>query len=43
MKRVATHITEQQHAALKELSAKTGLAVADLVRRAIDEYLSRSK
>lgn len=37
MKRVNYHITEQQHEALKEISDDTGLSVAELIRRAIDE------
>jgi predicted DNA-binding protein len=41
MKRVNYHLTEQQIAKLKKLSEKTGLKVADLIRRAIDEYLEK--
>lgn len=36
MKRVSMFFTEQQIAALKRLQKKTGLAIAELVRRAID-------
>jgi hypothetical protein len=41
MKRIAMYITEQQHKLLKELSERTGLTMAELVRRAIDEFLAR--
>jgi metal-responsive CopG/Arc/MetJ family transcriptional regulator len=41
MKRISLHLTEKQLAALKRLSAETGLKVADLIRRAIDEYLEK--
>ncbi len=34
-------MTDPQRAALKALAAKTGLTVADLIRRAIDAYLKR--
>lgn len=39
MKRTHTFIPEQTIAQLKELAGKTGLSVAELIRRAIDEYL----
>ena len=41
MKRIAMYITEQQHKLLKELSERTGLTMAEVVRRAIDEFLAR--
>jgi predicted DNA binding CopG/RHH family protein len=41
MRRVNYHLTEQQIAALRKLAGKTGLSVAELVRRAIDAYLAR--
>ena len=43
MKRIAMYVTEQQHKLLKELSERTGLTMAELVRRAIDEFLARIK
>jgi predicted DNA-binding protein len=39
MHRVNFHLTEQQQKLLKKLSKKTGLSVAELIRRAIDAYL----
>ena len=39
MKRISYHLTEKQIISLKVLSKHTGLAVADLIRRAIDAYL----
>ena len=39
MKRVQYHLTDKQLAALRALSKKTGLAVADIIRRAVDAYL----
>jgi len=41
MKRVNFHLTEQQIRALQEMSRKTGLKVAELIRRAIDRFLKR--
>jgi hypothetical protein len=43
MKRTHTFIPEPTILRLKELSEKTGLSVAELIRRAIDEYLKRQK
>jgi len=43
MKRIAMYVTEQQRKLLKELSEQTGLTMAELVRRAIDEFLERIK
>ena len=43
MKRTHTFIPEPTIEPLKELSEKTGLSVAELIRRAIDEYLKRQK
>jgi len=39
MKRTNVHLTEPQRKQLAELAAKTGLKVAELIRRAIDAYL----
>ena len=43
MQRVNIFLTEKQIAALKFRSKREGLAYAELVRRAIDEYLARKK
>lgn len=39
MKRTNVHMTDQQRSRLQQLSEKTGLNVAEHVRRAIDHYL----
>ena len=39
MKRTNIHLTEQQRAKLLKLAHKTGLTVAELVRRAVDAFL----
>lgn len=41
MTRTNVHLTAAQRAALKRLAAKTGLPVAELIRRAVDAYLRR--
>lgn len=41
MKRVNYHLTDQQIKRLKQYSKETGLSVAELIRRAIDEYLDK--
>jgi len=41
MKRTHIFLPEPVIAALKALSVKTGLSVAEHIRRAIDEYLKR--
>ena len=43
MKRKNIHFTHEQIKDLKDLSEKTGLKVAEHVRRAIDDYLKRQK
>ena len=43
MKRVNYHLTEEQIGRLQSLSGKTGLTVAEIIRRAVDEYLDRRK
>ena len=43
MKRVNYHLTEEEIARLQYLSNETGLAVADIIRRAVDEYLDGRK
>ncbi|WP_366941961.1 ribbon-helix-helix domain-containing protein [Cupriavidus basilensis] len=39
MKRTHTFIPDQTILRLRELSENTGLSVAELIRRAIDDYL----
>jgi len=41
MKRVDYHLTEIQIKKLKALSKKTGLSVAELIRRAVDKFLMK--
>lgn len=41
MNRVNFHLTEQQVERLKAESERTGLSVAELIRRAIDAYLAK--
>lgn len=43
MKRTNIHLAEAQLKLLRQLSAKTGAPVAELIRRAIDEYLRGRK
>ena len=43
MKRVNYHLTEEQIGRLQSLSGKTGLTVAEIIRRAVDDYLDRRK
>jgi predicted DNA binding CopG/RHH family protein len=43
MRRVNVFLSEPQIAALKALSEKTGLAYAELIRRAIDMFLKTRK
>jgi Ribbon-helix-helix domain len=43
MKRVNVYLTEQQIAALQQLSKQTGLKFAELMRRMIDEGITASK
>ena len=39
MKPVTYHLTDDEIEKLRQLSAKTGLSVAELIRRAVDAYL----
>jgi len=41
MQRVNFHLTELQVAALRKLSQQTGLTVAELIRRAVDDFLKQ--
>lgn len=41
MKRVNYHLADLQVKKLKELSDNTGMSVAEIVRRAIDDYLKK--
>lgn len=43
MIRSTFHLTKKQIAALKTESKRTGLSVAELIRRAIDTYLKEQK
>lgn len=43
MKRTNIFLPEQLLAKLSALAEKTGLSVAEIVRRAIDEYLKKNK
>ena len=43
MKRVNYHLTEKQIKKLKAHGEKTGLTVAEIIRRAVDEYLERKE
>lgn len=40
MKRVNYHLAEKQIAKLKALSKNMGISVSEIIRRAIDDYLS---
>lgn len=42
MKKITTHLTEPQLRALQALSARLGLPVAELLRRAVDAYLRKT-
>jgi len=41
MKRVNYHLTDEQIKRLKEIAKKTGLSVAELIRRAIDKCVKK--
>jgi len=43
MRRRMHHLTEKQIESLEKLSKETGLSVAELIRRAIDDYLRRER
>jgi len=43
MKRTNLHLTALQIKSLRKHSKKTGLTVAELVRRAVDEFLLKQK
>jgi len=43
MQRVNFHLTENQVKALRDLSDKIGLSVAELIRRAIDNWLEHTE
>jgi len=43
MRRVNYHLTEKQIESLQRVSRETGLSVAELIRRAIDEWLKQVK
>ena len=39
MQRLHVHLTEKQKSVLSKLSQDTGLKVAELIRRAVDNYI----
>jgi hypothetical protein len=41
MKRVGYHLTEREICSLRKLAIRLGLSVAELIRRAVDEYLKK--
>lgn len=41
MKRKIFHLTDMQIKKLKKLSKSSGLSVAEIVRRAIDEFITK--
>ena len=43
MKRANIYLTEPSVAQLQAISEKTGLSVAELIRRAIDDFLEKQK
>lgn len=43
MIRTAVHLSETQHKELQEESKRTGLKIAEMIRRAIDEYLDKHR
>lgn len=43
MKRVHAHLPDPMIAKLRALAKRTGLKLAELIRRACDEYLARQK
>ena len=43
MKRTNLHLTDLQIKSLRKLSKKTGLTVAELVRRAVDQFLLKKE
>ena len=43
IKRTNIYLTEPSVAKLQELSKQTGLSVAELIRRAIDDFLNKKK
>lgn len=43
MTRRNVFLADPQYAALEKLATKTGLTVAELIRRAIDDYLTSQK
>ena len=43
MKRVNYHLPEVTIKKLKDLSEKIGISVAEIIRRAVDEFLKKNK
>jgi hypothetical protein len=42
MKRISFFITIPQYQALKRLSQKLGMGIAELIRRAVDDFLKKA-
>jgi predicted DNA-binding protein len=42
MKRINYYMPQQLHDRIKALSDKTGLAMSEIIRRAIDEFLKKN-
>lgn len=42
MKLMSFHLTEKQRVALKKMSEDSGLSMADIIRRILDDYISKS-
>jgi len=43
MKRLDIMVTENQETALRQIKLDTGLAMSDIIRRALDKYLEEAK
>jgi predicted DNA binding CopG/RHH family protein len=42
MKRISLMLPPKQIAALKKIAAKTGIPLSEIIRRAIDEFISKN-
>ncbi|MBW2010149.1 MAG: CopG family transcriptional regulator [Deltaproteobacteria bacterium] len=43
MKRKNIHLTDKQVEQLEKMAKETGLKVAEIIRRALDDYLKKNK